>query len=139
MDTLRVLGDSRDTRPTSFWLELKVHRLKSLKSIALRPHQIAWQTRYFMNKGQVYNLVHHPSSSTLNIFGGERAIKMGETKGHAPLEPDWCCSSPFDWHGVINHILLSSSRLKSSQVKSNLLSYDEREDLVLRERKIDDD
>lgn len=124
---------------TSFWLELKVHRLKSLKSIALRPHQIAWQTRYFMNKGQVYNLVHHPSSSTLNIFGGERAIKMGETKGHAPLEPDWCCESPFDWHGVINHILLSSSRLKSTQIKSKLRPRLRRRDDYDGERTIDND
>jgi len=92
----------------AFWLELKVHRLKSLKNIALRPHQIAWQTRYFMNKGKVYNLVHHPSSSTLNIFGGGRAIKMGEAKVHEPLIPDWSCESPFDWHGVIDHILSSS-------------------------------
>jgi hypothetical protein len=31
---------------TPFWLELKVHRLKTLKSVKFRPHQISWQTQY---------------------------------------------------------------------------------------------
>ena len=90
-----------------FWLELKVHRLKSLKSITLRPHQIAWQTRYSMNGGSVYNLVHHPSSSTLNIYGGQRAMQIagnGES-----WTPDWSCPTPYDWTGIINHILSSKS------------------------------
>ena len=90
-----------------FWLELKVHRLKSLKSITLRPHQISWQIRYSMNKGSVWNLVHHPSSSTLNIYGGEKAIELAESKD--PLTPDWSSPTPYDWTGLINHILSSKS------------------------------
>ena len=60
---------------------------------------------------------------------------MGETKGHAPLEPDWCCGSPFDWHGVINHILSSSSHLKSNQDYDGETITTEREQQIM----IDDD
>ena len=59
----------------AFWLELKVHRLNSLNKIALRPHQIAWQIRYSRYSGNVWNLVGHPSSRTINIFRGARAME----------------------------------------------------------------
>jgi len=61
----------------SFWIELKVHRLKSLKKIQLRPHQIAWQIRYATELGRVWNLVEQPSSGTVNLFHGSRAIELG--------------------------------------------------------------
>ena len=108
-----------------FWLELKVHRLKSLKSITLRPHQIAWQTRYFMSGGSIYNLVHHPSSSTLNIFSGERAIEI--TGNGESWTPDWSCSTPYDWTGIINHILSTkSSHHKEEDLKFPPITEDER-------------
>ena len=94
----------------SFWLELKVHRLKSLKNIKLSPHQIAWQIRYIGKNGIVKNLVEHPSSATINIFCGKRAMNLREcpiTKGE--LTPDWSSRSPYDWHGLLNHILSSST------------------------------
>jgi len=52
-------------------------------------------------------LVHHPSSSTLNIYGGEKAIELAESKD--PLTPDWSSPTPYDWTGLINHILSSKS------------------------------
>ena len=92
-----------------FWLELKVHRLKSLRSINLSPHQVAWQTQYANQKGIVWNLVAHPSSSTLNIFDGKRAMDLvrKRTKDD-PLTPDWSTSAPYDWEGLVSHLLSSS-------------------------------
>ena len=94
----------------AFWLELKVHRLNSLNKIALRPHQIAWQIRYSGYSGNVWNLVDHPFSSTINIFHGSRAMEMTEKRmKDDPLSPDWSSGIPYDWGGVINYILSSSS------------------------------
>ena len=90
-----------------FWLELKVHRLKSLKSVGLRPHQISWQIRYSMNLGSVWNLVHHPSSSTINIFEGGRAIELTGNKD--PLTPDWSSPTPYDWTGMMDFIISSKN------------------------------
>ena len=94
----------------AFWLELKVHRLNSLNKIALRPHQIAWQIRYSRYSGNVWNLVGHPSSRTINIFHGARAMELAEKRTKDdPLSPDWSSGIPYDWTGAINHILSSSS------------------------------
>jgi hypothetical protein len=94
----------------AFWLELKVHRLKTLKNIQLRPHQIAWQIRYSGESGNVWNLVSHPSSRTINIFHGRRAMEIaGQTEDDGPLAPDWSSGTPYDWVGLINHLLNSSS------------------------------
>ena len=94
----------------AFWLELKVHRLKALKNIQLRPHQIAWQIRYSGESGNVWNLVSHPSSRTINIFHGRRAMEIaGQTEDDGPLVPDWSSGTPYDWAGLINHLLKSSS------------------------------
>ena len=93
----------------AFWLELKVHRLNSLNKIALRPHQIAWQIRYSRYLGNVWNLVGHPSSRTINIFHGARAMELTEKRTKDdPLIPDWSSGTPYDWAGAINHILSSS-------------------------------
>jgi|TARA_R100001163_G_C5008864_1_gene155464 hypothetical protein len=88
-----------------FWIELKVHRLKSLKNILLRPHQIAWQTRYCSHGGLVVNLVAHPSSQTINIFHGTRAIEIAgqDTENHGSCSPDW--SSTEDFRGAIDYIV----------------------------------
>lgn len=92
----------------SFWLELKVHRLKSLKSIKLSPHQIAWQTQYSGKLGNVWNLVSHPSSSTINIYRGKRALELGGlTENQGSLTPDWSSGQPHDWTGMLDFILSS--------------------------------
>ena len=104
----------------AFWLELKVHRLKSLKNIGLRPHQIAWQIRYSQQNGNVWNLVSHPSSRTLNIFRGERAIEIADKEVKGPLSPDWTSTSPHDWRGIINYILsYQSPHAKRKSIKDN--------------------
>ena len=89
-----------------FWLELKLHSLKSLKYVNLSPHQIAWQIRYTQKKGCVLNFVGHPSGETLNIFRGERAIDIGPTRDRKEqMTPDWCTRKPYDWEGMLDFIL----------------------------------
>jgi len=90
----------------AFWIEMKVHKLKSLKNIALRPHQIAWQIRYSGYSGNVWNLVGHPSSRTINIFHGSRAMELaGQTENDGPLTPDWSSGIPYDWTGMLDFII----------------------------------
>ena len=102
----------------AFWLELKVHRLKTLKNIQLRPHQIAWQIRYSGESGNVWNLVSHPSSRTINIFHGRRAMEIaGQTEDDGPLVPDWSSGAPYDWVGLINHLLKFSSPFMEEEEK----------------------
>lgn len=59
----------------SFWLECKVVPLPSVKisgltirQMMLRPHQIQWQMQYARNGGRVYNLVHRPSSNSVQLY-----------------------------------------------------------------------
>ena len=107
----------------SFWLELKVHRLNSLNKIALRPHQIAWQIRYSRYSGNVWNLVGHPSSRTINIFRGARAMELTEKRTKDdPLIPDWSSGIPYDWTGAINHIL--SGMAKRRKTEKNCFALD---------------
>ena len=88
-----------------FWLELKLHSLKSLKYVNLSPHQIAWQIRYSASGGIVLNLVGHPSSNKIYIFRGERAMDIGPTrKDKEQLIPDWESSVPYDWEGMLDYI-----------------------------------
>ena len=55
-----------------FWVELKVLTTKSDKKFPKwRPHQIAWQTSRTSVGGCVWNLVHHPSSSSLLFMDGK--------------------------------------------------------------------
>jgi hypothetical protein len=94
----------------AFWVELKVHRLKTLKNIQLRPHQISWQIRYSGHSGNVWNLVGHPSDHTVNIFWGGRSLELaGQTENQGPLTPDWSSGTPYDWKGAIDFILAHSS------------------------------
>jgi hypothetical protein len=54
-----------------FKLELKVCVLKGYKTSSLwRPMQIAWQQRRTSLGGRVWNLVHHPASSSLYLYHG---------------------------------------------------------------------
>jgi len=92
----------------SFWIELKVHRLKSLKKIQLRPHQIAWQIRYATELGRVWNLVEQPSSGTVNLFHGSRAIELGaETEEKEDLIPDWSSPIKCDYEALLKYLLSS--------------------------------
>jgi hypothetical protein len=100
----------------SFWLELKVSKLKILNKVDLRPHQIAWQTRYSSVGGSVWNLVSHPSSRSLKLFRGERAMELGEgTKTREPLTPDWETGVPYDWEGLVFFLLTHSPRKKDDE------------------------
>lgn len=76
------------------------------------------------------NLVAHPSSSTLNIFCGSRAIEIAgaDFESHGPCSPDWSSTTPFDWHGVIDYILSSSPTRTNDQGLSS--------SPLVRERKI---
>ena len=95
----------------SFWVELKIHKLKSLKNVNLSPHQIGWQLQHIRHGGHVWNLVEHPSSSTLNLFYGKNADKLGKLeKGEEPLVPDWCSKVPYDWNGLVKVLLLNPER-----------------------------
>ena len=99
-------------RGKSFWLELKVHKLKSLKSVKFRPHQISWQTKYSMHGGLVWNLVGHPPSRSINLFSGEQVMGLaGMDVDKAPLTPVWSSGAPFNWSGLFNHLLSSSMDL----------------------------
>ena len=55
-----------------FWVERKGLTTKSDKKFPqYRPHQIAWQTKRTQVGGLVWNLVHHPSSSSLLFMDGK--------------------------------------------------------------------
>ena len=90
----------------TFWVELKVHRLKSLNSLRLSPHQINWQVQYSGHGGVVWNLVSHPSSSTINLFSGNRALELGGlTEKEGPLTPDHKWKSRFPWTRIVDAML----------------------------------
>lgn len=59
----------------SFWIETKVSGLRNVQisgltpnQIGLRPHQIQWQMQYARAGGRVYNLVHRPNSSLVQLY-----------------------------------------------------------------------
>lgn len=56
----------------TFWVETKVVSLLKVNlnynQIGLRPHQIQWQMQYARAGGRVYNLVHRPSSSIVQLY-----------------------------------------------------------------------
>ena len=78
------------------------------------------------------NLVAHPSSSTLNIFCGSRAIEIAgaDFESHGPCSPDWSSTTPYDWHGVIDYILSSSPTRTNDQGLSSC------QDSPLKERDV---
>ena len=90
----------------SFWVELKVSNLKSLKSVQLSPHQKSWQYKYSQQSGNIFNLVSHPSSRTLNIFSGKRSLELSDQK--RSLVPDLQVKVPYDWKIIIDHIIAHS-------------------------------
>ena len=90
----------------SFWVELKISNLKTLKSIGLSPHQKSWQYKYSQQSGNIFNLVSHPSSRTLKIFGGSRSLELNDQK--RSLVPDLEVPFPVDWKIVLDHIISHS-------------------------------
>lgn len=58
-----------------FWIETKECpllnvKLKGLtpKQMGMRPYQIQWQINYARHGGEVYNLVHRPSSKLVQLY-----------------------------------------------------------------------
>jgi hypothetical protein len=50
--------------------------------------------------------VGHPSSSSLKLFGGERAMELAEgTKDREALTPDWETGRPYDWTALLDFII----------------------------------
>jgi len=89
----------------SFWLELKVSRLKTVKYVDLSPQQILWQTLHCQAGANVWNLVEHPSSSAIKLFNGTRAIELGREKERTKeLEPCWECPRKYDWKRMLSTI-----------------------------------
>ena len=84
----------------SFWIELKIDRNKkvrpNLKKL-LRPHQISWQTSYSKHGGKVFNLVHRPTPSLLDLYQGGWGVMEGES------EPLWGGGDK-DWKGLMDHL-----------------------------------
>ena len=94
----------------SFWVELKVHRLKLLKAIKLSPHQINWQIQHIRHGGVVWNLVSHPPSRTLHLITGKRALELGQmTENKGPIVPDYSWKVPFPWEKIIDQMLSAQS------------------------------
>ena len=89
----------------SFWVELKLHKLKSVKYIDLSPQQILWQTRHSQAGANVWNLVGHPASGKVKLYRGARAIELGRDATRTEdLVPCYECDSPYDWTTVMNTI-----------------------------------
>ena len=103
-------------------MTLVVYKLKKINSLLLSPHQKLWQIRYTKSGGKVSNLVDHPSSSTLYLFLPPDPLLVDERvrmrkkeplskvyhkngKDAELINPVWQSPSPYDWKGLINHIL----------------------------------
>lgn len=92
-----------------FWVELKLHKLKSVKRIDLSPQQILWQTRHSQAGANVWNLVGHPASGSVKLFRGTRAMEIGRKTGRDETRPEDlvpCCEydSPYEWTKVMETI-----------------------------------
>ena len=59
-----------------FWLELKICKVKTLN---IRPHQVAWNMAYFARGGLSFFLVKHLSSGVLHLFPADQgpALALG--------------------------------------------------------------
>ena len=87
------------TKGLAFWIELKVENNKIRPNFKrlMRPHQISWQTIYLRNGGRVWNLVHRPATSRLQLFEGGWGVIDGD-----PL-PLWD-GQDTDWIGLMDHL-----------------------------------
>lgn len=74
--------------PIEIWVELKVCKTKAYKTAGLwRPAQIAWQTARSRVSPCVWNMVSHPETEVLKIYGGSRVADLWDEKG-LNLDPD---------------------------------------------------
>jgi hypothetical protein len=68
-----IEDEPRENEGFEFWLELKVISTKqSIPLATWRPAQISWQTKRARRGGRVWNLIHRPSSSQLELVHGNR-------------------------------------------------------------------
>jgi penicillin-binding protein-related factor A (putative recombinase) len=90
----------------SFWLELKISKLKTVKHIGLSPQQILWQTLHCEAGANVWNLVKQTESGEVKLFHGTRAIDIGgKMKKREELIADWSSESKVDWKKMMDHIV----------------------------------
>ena len=90
----------------SFWLELKISRLKTVKHIGLSPQQILWQTLHCGAGANVWNLVELPERGEVKLFNGARAIELGKGREKmTELVPCWECQKKYDWRTMLNEIV----------------------------------
>ena len=90
----------------SFWLELKISKLKKVKHIDLSPQQILWQTLHCEAGATVWNLVKQTESGEVKLFCGTRAMDIGPNRTEKePLTPDWSSESKVDWKSLLDKIV----------------------------------
>ena len=90
----------------SFWLELKISKLKKVKHIDLSPQQILWQTLHCEAGATVWNLVKQTESGQVKLFCGTRAMDIGPNrKEKEPLTPDWSSESKVDWFNLLEFMV----------------------------------
>jgi len=91
-----------------FWLELKVCRTQSLTFYNLwRPAQIAWQTLRSRQTSNVFNLVRHPESKSLYIYGAHKIPEITKVNGPCTVDPDFTVSGPMSCAKCIEYIVSS--------------------------------
>ena len=90
----------------SFWLELKISKLKKVKHIDLSPQQILWQTLHCEAGATVWNLVKQTESGQVKLFCGTRAMDIGPNRTEKePLTPDWSSESKVDWLNLLEFMV----------------------------------
>ena len=90
----------------SFWLELKISKLKKVKHIDLSPQQILWQTLHCEAGATVWNLVKQTESGQVKLFCGTRAMDIGPNRTEKePLTPDWSSESKVDWFNLLEFMV----------------------------------
>ena len=88
----------------SFWLELKISKLKKSLRVDLSPHQIGWQYLHASKGALVWNLVHRPSSSEVYLCNGNRSPSYGVNN----LDPDYDFKWKDDevhWPTILDYIV----------------------------------
>tara|TARA_A100001515_G_scaffold32563_1_gene25437 strand:+ start:359 stop:787 length:429 start_codon:yes stop_codon:yes gene_type:complete len=92
-------------RGHSFWLELKICKLKTVKHIDLSPQQVLWQVQHSQAGASVWNLVRQTETDQVKLFDGRRAMLLGrKTKNDEEMKPDWKAEKKVDWKGLMDYI-----------------------------------
>tara|TARA_R100000315_G_C5233012_1_gene144055 strand:+ start:1164 stop:1601 length:438 start_codon:yes stop_codon:yes gene_type:complete len=95
----------------SFWLELKISKLKTVKHIDLSPQQILWQTLHCDAGAHVWNLVRQTEEGRVLLFDGRRAMDLGRSKmKKEELTADWSSESKVDWKSMMDYIVKHKRR-----------------------------